>query len=92
MAKADDMASARPMYLDAMESANGIPREARILSCRKKKKEASSSRNVLVLNHAERVVSRMMEARVRATESVVSTEYYFFSGSLDKGRVANETK
>jgi hypothetical protein len=26
MARADDMANARPMYLDAMESANGIPR------------------------------------------------------------------
>lgn len=38
MAKADDMANAKPMYLDAMESANGISRWAR-LSCPLPKKK-----------------------------------------------------
>lgn len=88
MAKADDMANARPMYLDAMESANGIPRRAHLS---RPPKRPLLSENVLVLNHAERVVSQMMK-RARGPRSVWCRRSTFFSGSLDKGRVANETK
>lgn len=66
MARADDMANARPMYLDAMESANGIPREAHLS---RPNKRPLPGGNVLVLNHAERVVSRMMK-RARGPRSV----------------------
>lgn len=65
MARADDMASARPMYLDAMESANGVPRGAPLLS----PKRPLPSRNVLVLNHAERAFSGTMK-RARGPRSV----------------------
>lgn len=66
MARADDMANARPMYLDAMESANGTPRWATLS---RPKKRPLPSGNVLVLNHAERVDSRMMK-RARGPRSL----------------------